>query len=399
LPERETMELKKAIEALLFSSARAMKLEEIAALVKSEPEKVKEALESLKSEYGQKDTSVTLIFDGYAWKLTVKDEFISVVQKVVTQTELSKTVLETLAVIAFRYPIKQADLIKIRTNKAYDHLMELQEAGFIMRQKHGRTKLIKLTDKFFEYFDLPRDRLKERFKNFEDMATTIEKKEEQIEKQRGDFQKNAEDAKKQSDEERKIQETVQIEEDERPVPLEIYESAEKELDDYDDSQEPEKPKRRTPRKKLGSLEVVDEPSEEKLEQERERIGKVKEGDGTVEGNEMAGSTEDAGNEDEDAKEDADGNTEEENRDVESSNDSPSAKPKSSGIKLSEEMEKEVDRKVERMLNPPPEESEGQGPGEKPRESSEEKQEGQQDEEGEDLLEALEKAKEEENESK
>jgi len=44
LPERETMELKKAIEALLFSSARAMKLEEIAALVKSEPEKVKEAL-------------------------------------------------------------------------------------------------------------------------------------------------------------------------------------------------------------------------------------------------------------------------------------------------------------------------------------------------------------------
>ena len=36
-----------------------------------------------------------------------------VVGKIVTETELSKTVTETLAVIAFKYPIKQSDLIKI----------------------------------------------------------------------------------------------------------------------------------------------------------------------------------------------------------------------------------------------------------------------------------------------
>src|SRR3989344_9004047 len=198
------MELKKAIEALLFSSARAMKLEEIAALVKSEPEKVKEALERLKSEYGQKDTSVTLIFDGYAWKLTVKDEFISVVQKVVTQTELSKTVLETLAVIAFKYPIKQADLIKIRTNKAYDHLMELEKQGFIIRQRYGRSRLIKLTDKFFEYFDLPREKLKERFKGFESLAKTIEGKEVDLEKAREQQQAMAEQARAESEKERKV---------------------------------------------------------------------------------------------------------------------------------------------------------------------------------------------------
>ena len=138
-----------------------------------------------------------MIFDeGDFWKLTVREPFLPLVQKIVTQTELSKTLMETLAVIAFKYPIKQSDLIKIRTNKAYDHLNELEQMGYITRQKHGRTKLIKLSQKFFDYFNLPPDRLKETFSTFEGIANAIEEKEAEIKRLKEERRKEMEDAKK-----------------------------------------------------------------------------------------------------------------------------------------------------------------------------------------------------------
>jgi len=129
-------------------------------------EKVRESLGSLKKDYESRDSSIALVDEGASFKLNVKSEHAPIAQQVVTQTDLSKTLMETLAVIAFKYPIKQSDLIKIRTNKAYDHLNQLEEMGYITRQKYGRTKLIKLAPKFFEYFDLPSEEAKQAFLKF-----------------------------------------------------------------------------------------------------------------------------------------------------------------------------------------------------------------------------------------
>jgi segregation and condensation protein B len=172
--------LKYKLEALLFSSARTMKIDELANLTKASVEEVREKLNELKKDYGGRDSSITLIDEGDAFKLNVKSEHASTVHQIVTETELSKTLMETLAIIAFKYPIKQSDLIKIRTNKAYDHLRELEDMGYIIRQKYGRTKLIKLTPKFFEYFDLPAEKLKDKFENFEGIAQAIKEKEDEV---------------------------------------------------------------------------------------------------------------------------------------------------------------------------------------------------------------------------
>jgi len=146
--------LKNKLESLLFSSGRRMSLDELSKLSHAKPEEIQSTLAELKKEYDERDSSTMLVSEGDFWKLTVREQFLSLVQKIVTQTELSKTLMETLAVIAFKYPIKQSDLIKIRTNKAYDHLKELEEMGYITRQKHGRTNLIKLTQKFFAFWTL-----------------------------------------------------------------------------------------------------------------------------------------------------------------------------------------------------------------------------------------------------
>ena len=172
--------LKYKIEALLFSSGRRMTIEELEKLTKAAAEEIREGIAILKEEYLQRNSSIHIIDDGDSWKLTVKDEHLETVKQIVTKTELSRSLLETLAVIAFKYPIKQSDLIKLRTNKAYGHLSQLEELEYITRQKYGRTNLIKLAPKFFDYFDLPAEKLKGQFKDFDGIANAIKEKEQEI---------------------------------------------------------------------------------------------------------------------------------------------------------------------------------------------------------------------------
>ena len=167
-------ELKKKVESILFSSGRKMDIKEIARLCSTRNyEGIDQALQDLKKEYDEKESSLMIVNEGEFWKFTVKEKYLDVVRKIVTQTELTKTVMETLAVLAFKAPMLQSDLIKIRTNKAYDHLSELENLGYINRTKQGRTKLIRLAPKFFEYFDIPQEKLKEKFTNVAELEKVI----------------------------------------------------------------------------------------------------------------------------------------------------------------------------------------------------------------------------------
>ena len=308
--------LKNKLEALLFSSGRKMDLEELSRLSDAQTGDIQKSLEELKKEYEDKNSSVMIINEGDSWKLTVREQFLPLVQKIVTETELSKTIMETLAVIAFKYPIKQSNLINIRTNKAYDHLKELEEMGYITRQKHGRTNLIKLTQKFFEYFDLPEQKLKEVFKDFASIAKAIENKETEI-KQIKEEQKAKAEEEKQKYEELSKGPGLLDEEGNR-------------IDFEKQKKKDEKPKTQVIEEKVGDLEVVDEPSEEELEQERERLREIKEKD-----------------------------------------QQPKQKFEGPGIKLSEEEEKMVDEKVEKILHQEKEEKGDKKENEEKEKSSDE----------------------------
>lgn len=171
-------ELKNLIESLLFSAGKRLTIEELSRLSKEENiVAIKEALAQLKKELDDKQSSLMLVEEGNAYKLAVREKYIHVVKKVVTTPELPKSILETLAVVAYKAPVMQSAVIKIRTNKAYRHLDELEEMGYISREKKGRSKLIKLTPKFFDYFDVPPEKLKEKFKNVAVLEKAIEEKE------------------------------------------------------------------------------------------------------------------------------------------------------------------------------------------------------------------------------
>ncbi len=197
-----TDELKKEVEALLFASAKALSLDELSVILKKPAGDITEAVETLKQDYESRNAPLMVVAEGVGFKLTVKDLYIPIVQKIMIETELPKTVMETLAVIAYKHPALQSEIIKVRTNKAYDHLRELEELGYIQREPYKRTKKIKLTVKFFEYFDIPHEKLREAFSGFEAIEKMIEQKQTEARALRDEIKKKQE-ARKMADDEKK----------------------------------------------------------------------------------------------------------------------------------------------------------------------------------------------------
>jgi len=222
MAELKKASVKSKVEAVLFSVGHKISVDEICRLCRAKKEEAVATLRELRREYDEKQSSLMLVEEGDFWKFTVRDHLISVVRRIVTETELTKSVMETLAVIAFKYPILQSDLIKIRTNKAYDHLVELEKSGYISRQKHGRTNLIKLTGKFFKYFDLTEESLKSQFKDFDSIAKAIKEKEGEVEKIKEEQRKSAEELKKQDEKIKEEIESLDKSGEEFSVPLESY---------------------------------------------------------------------------------------------------------------------------------------------------------------------------------
>ena len=50
--------------------------------------------------------------------------------------------------------MKQSVLIKIRGNKAYDHVKRFVEMGLVNKKKIGHTSELSLSDSFYDYFNL-----------------------------------------------------------------------------------------------------------------------------------------------------------------------------------------------------------------------------------------------------
>jgi len=154
-------DLKNKVEAVLFTTGRFIDLEELSKFCEvGSVGIIKKALEDLKEDYSKRTCALELIEDNNRWKLNIKRDYLYLTEKLLTDSELDKPTQETLAVIAYKNPIFQCDIIKIRGNTAYDHVKALEEHGLVTSEKSGRTKLLKLAPKFYDYFDITEDKLK-----------------------------------------------------------------------------------------------------------------------------------------------------------------------------------------------------------------------------------------------
>lgn len=151
-PAFEDGSLKK-VEAALFVAGRWLSLQELVTLTDLNPITVKELLKELRMRYLKNHGAIEIIEKENLWKMDVKSEYLNITNRLVTgNSEFTKAEQETLAVIAYKQPVKQSVVIKIRGNKAYEHIKKFIQLGLLKAKKIGHTKELNLSEEFYEYF-------------------------------------------------------------------------------------------------------------------------------------------------------------------------------------------------------------------------------------------------------
>jgi len=154
IDEAEEIKNLKRIEAALFISGRFLSLQEIVTITDINPILLRELIEKLIEKYNDK-SAVEIITKEESWKMDVKQEYRDMVNRLATGTaEFSKAEQETLAVIAYKQPVKQSVIVKIRGNKAYEHIKRFIEIGLVRGKKMGHTQELNLSEDFYNYFNL-----------------------------------------------------------------------------------------------------------------------------------------------------------------------------------------------------------------------------------------------------
>ncbi len=116
---------------------------------------ITDLLERLKEKYEKDDSALRIVEKEGMWKMDVKPEYSDVINRLATgSSEFTKAEQETLAIIAYKQPIKQSVIVKIRGNKAYDHIKKFSDLGLLKKKKVGHTYELTLSDEFYDYFNV-----------------------------------------------------------------------------------------------------------------------------------------------------------------------------------------------------------------------------------------------------
>jgi segregation and condensation protein B len=144
---------KAVIEAALFASGRTLSPRELADLSGLSEERARALADDLAAEYAARDSGIEIKSIGEGYSMQVRFGLAGRVLSFAPK-EIEAPLIRTLAIIAYKQPIKQSVLVEIRGNKSYDHVKELEERGLINSEKFSRTKLLTTTRGFADYFGI-----------------------------------------------------------------------------------------------------------------------------------------------------------------------------------------------------------------------------------------------------
>jgi len=105
-------------------------------------------------ELEDQDRGLEVIETNQGYELKVKKDHLEHVDHLAPHQDLNKGQLRTLSIIAYNAPVEQTDIVEIRGNRAYQHIKELVNRGFLSKEKDGRTAILSMTDFFLDYFDI-----------------------------------------------------------------------------------------------------------------------------------------------------------------------------------------------------------------------------------------------------
>ena len=128
-------QLKQALEAVLFTCDDPLPLSKLKDIVPDvKPDEIKQALAQLKAEYDATGRSFTLEEIAGGYQLLTRPQYADIIgklRKAKADRKLSAAALETLAIIAYKQPIKRVDIEAIRGAASGELVRALMERNLV----------------------------------------------------------------------------------------------------------------------------------------------------------------------------------------------------------------------------------------------------------------------------
>jgi segregation and condensation protein B len=147
------------LEAALYVAGRPLDLRELASVLKTRSKKrVQRTAQKLIELYNARDTALEILsLEEERYVLQLKAEYTPEVRRLSLRPLLSVGPLKTLSYIAYRQPLPQKQVIDVRGQHAYGHVKQLEDLNLISRERAGRSRLVRTTEFFADYFGLSHD--------------------------------------------------------------------------------------------------------------------------------------------------------------------------------------------------------------------------------------------------
>ena len=148
------------IESLLFVSGKEVAIKDIADKTDFSEKEILDAAKALQQKYDETSGINLLIFNDKLQFCSNKDnaETVSAVLNPIRERELSKSMLEVAAIIAYKQPVTRLDLEEIRgcnSEYAIQNLMKLDMIRIVGRKDAvGKPALFGTTDNFLKRFQI-----------------------------------------------------------------------------------------------------------------------------------------------------------------------------------------------------------------------------------------------------
>lgn len=149
------------LESILFAvGEEGLDITQISEIMEIDNEKVEKLIEELNKKYESDNSGIELKLLGNKYKLITKSknsEYLKKLTDSVSNT-LSKSALETLAIIAYNEPVTRIQIDEIRGVNSSSMLRNLLSKGFIeddgKSDLPGKPILYRTTNHFLDYFGL-----------------------------------------------------------------------------------------------------------------------------------------------------------------------------------------------------------------------------------------------------
>jgi segregation and condensation protein B len=159
-PQPKSADLQQQLcEAALYVSGRPLDLKMIGSVIGARSEDKIRAIATAVSERYKISGSpiqVAELPDG-RFVMQLRAEFAKHVRKLSNRPLLTPGPLRTLSFIALKQPITQSYVVRVRGKLAYGHVKQLKEMDLVNDERIGRTRMLRTTTNFADYFNLNHD--------------------------------------------------------------------------------------------------------------------------------------------------------------------------------------------------------------------------------------------------